>query len=50
MSGSGNKIFATTAPSSGAIVLSTLKIFEGLEKPVHGQAVQHRTSHFRSND
>ncbi|GMK55224.1 hypothetical protein CspeluHIS016_0202800 [Cutaneotrichosporon spelunceum] len=29
----GKKIFSTTAPSSGAIVLSALKIFEGLEKP-----------------
>ncbi|BEJ16362.1 hypothetical protein CspHIS471_0509670 [Cutaneotrichosporon sp. HIS471] len=30
----GKRIFSTTAPSSGAIVLSTLKIFEGLEEPV----------------
>lgn len=28
---SGKKIFSTTAPSSGAIVLSILKIFEGFD-------------------
>lgn len=27
----GKKIYSTTAPSSGAIVLSTLKIFEGFD-------------------